>query len=662
SAGPAAANAAISSSRSNSFGTSLGTADAPVDLETEDTIKEEDEGEDDGVEQVSRGIGVMKVDNGRAIFASDAHWYAILSDIAEVKNYFSDHKKQYEDQLRKVKATRDNEDNPGTSILFRGTRPVDRGEVLASFPTKHVTDKLVERYFNCYDPAVLRPTLGEPKDAEIGVLILTGVIVRLAMRMGYHKDSKPYPNVSVFQGEMRRRVWTFVRQADLLFSFQFGLPSMVRGDGCDTGLPRSLWDDELYEDMKTLPPSRPTSEPTPVSYMIAKGRLVFTFGDIVQRVQSLTYPPTYDEIMKLDNALRESRLVIPPHLQMRPVHETPTDTPTLITQRFGLELLYLKSQCVLHRKFVTPGRDTERYAYSRRTCLDASMQMLEHQATLHHEARPGGRLSSVKWFISSLTTHDFLLAAMIICLDLYQSAEAERTGRKPGASSDFYLLSEDRRRSMFQALEHCISIWQGLSDQSFEAYRACTILKVMLEKIKTHQALRPQPQRHNPSGFGVFPNGNVSDIDANVPPEHSAAMTLGMLSSGGLTPNAGGMFQSPERGYPAGMAGLLNEMPVSAERTGLTPLYEQAGGASPFSQLFAMNGFQATDTSGAGIDWDAWDSYVQGTSVDPNNLMWPMHMDQQFDPSQPQQPPYGSGFSGAAAFIGVNTPSAGHGI
>ncbi|KAK5275373.1 hypothetical protein LTR16_012536, partial [Cryomyces antarcticus] len=94
--------------------------------------------------------------------------------------------------------------------------------------------------------------------------------------------------------------------------------------------------------------------------MIAKGRLVFTFGDIVQRVQSLTYPPTYDEIMKLDNALRESRLVIPPHLQMRPIYETPTDTPTLIAQRFGLELLYLKSQCVLHRKFVTPGRDTQR--------------------------------------------------------------------------------------------------------------------------------------------------------------------------------------------------------------------------------------------------------------------------------------------------------------
>ncbi|KAK5138882.1 hypothetical protein LTR04_004102 [Oleoguttula sp. CCFEE 6159] len=441
------------------------------------------------------------------------------------------------------------------------------------------------------------------RDAEIGVLILTGVIVRLAMRMGYHRDSKPYPNVSVFQGEMRRRVWTFVRQADLLFSFQFGLPSLVRGDGCDTGLPRSLWDDELYEDMKTLPSSRPTSEPTPVSYMIAKGRLVFTFGDIVQRVQSLTYPPTYDEIMKLDNALRESRLVIPPHLQMRPIYETPTDTPTLIAQRFGLELLYLKSQCVLHRKFVTPGRDTQRYAYSRRTCLDAFMQMLEHQATLHHEARPGGRLSSVKWFISSLTRHDFLLAAMIICLDLYQSAEAERTGRKSGVSSDFYLPSEDRKRSMFQALEHCISIWQGLSDQSFEAYKACTILKVMLEKIKAHQALQPQPQRHNPSGFGVFPNGNVSDMDANVPPEHSAAMTLGMLSSGGLTPNAGGMFQSPERGYPAGMAGLLNEMPVSAERSGLSPVYEQAGGASPFSQLFGMNGFQATDTSGAGIDW-----------------------------------------------------------
>ena len=59
----------------------------------------------------------------------------------------------------------------------------------------------------------------QSKEADVSVWVLVGVITRLAMRMGYHRDSKMFPNITPFQGEMRRRVWAFVRQADLLFSF-----------------------------------------------------------------------------------------------------------------------------------------------------------------------------------------------------------------------------------------------------------------------------------------------------------------------------------------------------------------------------------------------------------------------------------------------------------
>lgn len=83
----------------------------------------------------------------------------------------------------------------------------------------------------------LHAELARNRDAEVGIWVLVGMIVRLAMRMGYHRDSKLFPNVTPFQGEMRRRIWTFVRQSDLMFSFQLGLPSMIRLGDCDTALP-----------------------------------------------------------------------------------------------------------------------------------------------------------------------------------------------------------------------------------------------------------------------------------------------------------------------------------------------------------------------------------------------------------------------------------------
>lgn len=476
----------------------------------------------------------------------------------------------------------------------------------------------------------LQAEYSRSREPETGVLTIASICVRLAMRMGYHRDPAPYPTITPFLGEMRRRIWSFVRQADLMFSFQFGLPSMIRADHIDTEIPRNVYDDELQEDMKELPPSRPDSEVTPMSYMITKARLTSCFGKIVDRVQSIHLQPSYDEVMKLDADLREARESIPQHLKMRSVQESAHDPANLIMERYGLELIYLKSQCVLHRKFLSRGRDSQRYAYSRRTCIDVSMEMLAHQSTLHHEAQPGGRLRSVKWFISSLTTHDFLLAAMVVCLDLYHSSEAERVGNSSTASSPLAsdVWAQDRKQQMMGALRHCIGIWDGLRDQSMEAYKASTTLRIMLEKLLAQQyalgnvqAPRMQPPQQFPSRsstFGVFPNGNVADVaEEEVPPEHSAAMTLGLLSSGGVSPNAGFATNAANglsmegRGYPASMAGLLDPLP---DRSGLTPQYSgvdgmaQAvpGAASPFSQFFGAQPAMANTVGpdgGVEVDW-----------------------------------------------------------
>ena len=494
--------------------------------------------------------------------------------------------------------------------------------LLADFtkPVNHMIETLVLH---------LNSEFTKCRDSEVAIWVLAGMIVRLAMRMGYHRDPKHFPNLTPFQGEIRRRVWTFVRQSDTLFSFQMGLPSMIRQGDCDTELPRNLYDDELDEDVKVLPSSRPMNEATPISFMIAKGKMAFAFGKVIESLQSVSSCP-YEDVMKLDCFLRDTNAALPAHLQFRSLEESMTDPVELVIQRFSLSILYNKSQCVLHRKFLGRARENNRYNNSRRTCVDSALTLLHHQQALHYESKPGKRLHSAKWFINSLTSHDFLLAAMVICLDGWLGTEAEVDGRTSG---DLYTFGLERGSEIIQALEISQRIWAELRDQSIEAYKASEILKLMLDERETKY--RQKSSRQVYPSF-AFSNGS-SDTHRTVKynpqeeekPEHSAAMTLGMLSTGGVSPNTTNLFNSSfmNAPLPASVA-TMGEIPTS----GLTPNYtaDQSTGPapsapSPFS--FLGNGTGIMDVSPGNLDWDAWDSYIQNPSFDPANQMWPTSLD-----------------------------------
>ena len=768
SAGPAAAQRALS--LNSSSGSMEYPQDVDVDGEYEDGGVIRGSGEDESeTDQVVQSLGVMKVDNNKSMYYGEAHWAAILHDIKEVKNYFSEHKKQWDDQMLKVQEAKNRVDSApqGPTFLFGGSQPPPYSELLAQLPKRTVTDKLISRYFNSYDPAVhiLHPPswhrnyerhwenphksgpawLGqifalmclamhsysrmddEPpefrgkslalaanyrcltgqcllladftkpvnhmietlvlhlhceyarnRDAEVGTWVLVGMIVRLAMRMGYHRDPKHFTNITAFQGELRRRVWTFVRQSDLLFSFQIGLPSMIRLGDCDTELPRNLYDDEFDEDSKVLPPSRPTSEPTPVSYMCAKANMAFAFGKAVEKLHSIS-TSSYDEIMHLDHDLREARAEFPPHLRLRSIEDSMMDPGALVMQRLYLSILYHKGQCVLHRKFLARARENNRYAHSRRTCVDSSMELLSHQATLHYESRPGRRLHGMKVFISSITAADFLLAAMIVALDLCYGVETESGGQSSG---DLYTWGLERRSDMVRALEVSNDIWKETKDQSMEAFKASEVLTVILNKMKYSRNQAAGRTQQNPFPFPGLSNGTdvqTFGLPGEEKPEHSAAMTLGMLSNGGMTPNSASMFNGA---FPS--IGGVNSTMGDMQSSGLTPGYSTDQGtngitSAPSPLSFFGNG-NLTGDMPPNLDWvsadilrmtnediniyaqDAWDSYVQNASLENGIQGWPASMDPALmTPAvdgQAQMPQTSnSSFNGPGGiFMGVSTP------
>jgi hypothetical protein len=403
-------------------------------------------------------------------------------------------------------------------------------------------------------------------DAEVGLWVIIGMVVRLAIRMGYHRDPSNYPGLTAYQGEVRRRVWMFIRQMDTLFSFQLALPGMIRNSDTDTELPRNIFEDEFGPDTKELPPARPTTEPTPVSYMITKGQISWEFGAILEEINAVSGKPvSYDDILKRDNRLRELKNDMAPHLRLRPIEECTHDPAQLLMQRFGLEIMWQKTVCVLHRKYLARARQNSRYAHSRRACVDSSMEILRCQAQLHRESLPGGRMRTMKWFISSLTNHDYLLGAMVVCLDLHYDMMVESMEQRP-ANYDPYFWTPSQRAEMFQALETSQSLWNEASDTSIEAYKASNIIGIVLKKLRSPSPAKPVEVTTTAEAFAHFD-------EANLKPEHSAAMTLGMLS-GGLTPNSAATFNSMMGQSPRGTSYANYDMGLSGDAavsSGLTP-------------------------------------------------------------------------------------------
>ena len=72
----------------------------------------------------------------------------------------------------------------------------------------------------------------------------------------------------------------------------------------DTLEPRNLRDWELSNDITVLPPSRPLTESTPVTYLSVKGRLMRALGRVADFNNALM-PCSYTELLEIDSSLQE---------------------------------------------------------------------------------------------------------------------------------------------------------------------------------------------------------------------------------------------------------------------------------------------------------------------------------------------------------------------
>ncbi|RSL73543.1 hypothetical protein CEP53_000670 [Fusarium sp. AF-6] len=376
--------------------------------------------------------------------------------------------------------------------------------LLSKYTTAPSTYSLVALLFNIQGEFIRR------RDAHLGVWILAGIAIRLAMRMGYHRDPDKHSRITPFQGEMRRRAWALILQLDILTSCQLGLPCLIQEHQCDTRPPSNLLDDDFGPDSAQLPPPRPETQMTPVSYTITKAKLSSIFRTIFNQV-CLGRTEAYDEIMALDQRLHSTQQAMPPKFQIANSEDSITVAPYVLIRRYNLELLFQKSRCMLHRHHMAKAYQDPTFNYSRTSCVEAAMALLTHQTNISKEIQVGGRLYRDRWFVSSLERHDFSLASMIICLEL--SSRSNETSN-PSGSEDQRGFLKFSREAMVEALESSRRFWEALKVGSAEARQAFDMLSVMLDKVSTNPSVQENPQLPTPLDINDALQAQISNNES----------------------------------------------------------------------------------------------------------------------------------------------------
>jgi hypothetical protein len=299
-----------------------------------------------------------------------------------------------------------------------------------------------------------------------GQWMMASVIVRAAINMGYHREPSQSSSISVLQAELRRRIWSCAVSIDNKSSFLAGFPSMMPSIDSDTLEPRNLHDWELSDDTTVLPPSRALNEYTPVTYLIVKEPIISAVGRISDFNNTLN-PGSYDKVLELDRSLHEAFEKAPPHMKVHSPDSasSPQSKSAATVAILQMEFLYHQGMCALHRKFLAKGRLDSRYSLSRNRCISSALALLAHQHALHQGTRAKTESSMPYWYQAR---HYFILAAMILCLDL----EHRRRGEDQDTVPDFGTL--------LQALERSCTIWKGVQGCSDEAQRVYNVLTSML--------------------------------------------------------------------------------------------------------------------------------------------------------------------------------------
>ncbi|PSN59846.1 hypothetical protein BS50DRAFT_220054 [Corynespora cassiicola Philippines] len=287
--------------------------------------------------------------------------------------------------------------------------------------------------------------------------------------IGMHRDPSILgARCSVFEGEIRRRLWATSLELELQTSIDRGMSPATSGFEYDCSQPRNINDVDLYTGMQQLPNSQPISVFTDTSFLHCSMSTASLRIRICALMNGLQRSLDLQDALELEQEVQQGLENIPTWLE-----ENSLQAQTL------LDLQLRQFIAILHtpRALLPQDRMRSDQRYSILTCLETSTTTIERHIAL---------LEVGNYSLCCIRS-DYYRSALLICHIAYYAATASDALVKRVAKTVF-------DSTMNQALrlqeERAMRPGRG-SHQYWYVDSACSLVGIKFEPSRT-DALRRQ--------------------------------------------------------------------------------------------------------------------------------------------------------------------------
>lgn len=206
----------------------------------------------------------------------------------------------------------------------------------------------------------------------------SGILTREGISLGLHRDpdcmAGANRNISIFNQEMRRRLWATIQEFDFQASFDHGLPTIVSSLHMDVKPPRNINDDGFDEDSTELPPSKPVTDYTVTSFQhLCRQSLPLR----LELSKLLSGPPEeldYERVIRYTNEITQEIDALPSWDTSASMEEEMSPKPLLAYTLLHVQLRqYIMP---LHQPFLRMRKVNSKYQFSEVMFYNAARDMV----------------------------------------------------------------------------------------------------------------------------------------------------------------------------------------------------------------------------------------------------------------------------------------------
>ena len=317
----------------------------------------------------------------------------------------------------------------------------------------------------------------------------TGALLNMAMTMGLHRDPAAFPTLSVFQSEMRARLWTTVLELVVQSSLDSGTPILLP-QGFEIRKPMNIDDEDFSPDSVTEPIPKPYNRPTESSIQILLSQSLKLRVEAVELIS--TCPKQfYKKVLDMGTELREVCRNIASFFQSYTLRRSTDGSQVSNFHRTFLDMLIHRYILFLHTPFMLQAKTKPEFYYSRKVCLESAMVIASFADNLNlpnYELDDISRLFMIGKgpFKGPLSLDIISVIGLEIVTQLEEESPTQpSTNTVPDRLDE---LTKANREPLINKLDHLLEQLRQIIAMGCPSFKQYAVLSAMMGQIRATES------------------------------------------------------------------------------------------------------------------------------------------------------------------------------